>query len=340
MRVLVVGLGSMGKRRVRDLVRLEAGPVAGFDPREDRRTEARERYGIDVYTDFDEALTRHEPDAVVVSTPPDRHKEYALASVSRGLHTFTELNLDPSVVDALIAAHRGPGIVIAPSATMRLHPAIVRMRSLLEGRAFGPALVFTYHTGQWLPDWHPWEDYRDFFASRAATGACREILAIELSWLVWLFGPVDAVQAQRAKLSSLDADIDDVYQVILEFRSRVLGHVLVDAIARPAVRFFRMCAEGGTIEWDAGSGSLRRYDVASAAWQSETEQSAGLEPDTAGRESMYLSEMRDFLGACRGDAPYAYGLEEERDVLRVLTAIDDSAGEGRRVLIARRPAPG
>src|SRR5438093_837 len=199
MRVLVVGLGSMGKRRVRDLVRLEAGPVAGFDPREDRGTEARERYGIDVYTDFDEALTRHEPDAVVVSTPPDRHKEYALASVSRGLHTCTELNLDPSVVDALIAAHRGPGIVIAPSATMRLHPAIVRMRSLLEGRAFGPALLFTYHTGQWLPDWHPWEDYRDFFASRAATGACREIIAIELSWLVWLFGPVDAVRVRARR---------------------------------------------------------------------------------------------------------------------------------------------
>src|SRR5947209_7605041 len=57
MRVLVVGLGSMGKRRVRALVWLEAGPVAGLDPPEDRRTAARERYGMVVQPRFHEART-------------------------------------------------------------------------------------------------------------------------------------------------------------------------------------------------------------------------------------------------------------------------------------------
>src|SRR5207244_10661220 len=111
-------------------------------------------------------------------------------------HPFAGLAVDQRVGHPLTAAHGGAGIVIAPSARMRLHPAIVRMRSLLEGRAFGPALVFTYHTGQWLPDWHPWEDYRDFFASRAATGACREILAIAVWWLVWGLGRCGGGAAQ------------------------------------------------------------------------------------------------------------------------------------------------
>lgn len=333
MRLLVIGLGSMGKRRIRDLLELEAGDIAGFDLREDRRSEARDRYGVDVYADVDEAFRSHAPDAVVVSTPPDRHAEYVALALRHGRHAFTELDLDTPSVDAMLAAARErPGVVVATSSTLRHHPAIRRMRELIQQGAFGPPLLFTYHSGQWLPDWHPWEDYRSFFASRRATGACREILAIELSWLVWVFGGVAAVHATRAKLSSLDADIDDVYQVVLSFESGTLGHVLVDAIARPAVRLLRLCTEDGTIDWDAYAPSLRRYDAAGASWHPDPLVVPG--PGAPEWDAMYVREMRDFLAACRGGAPYPYTLDDERAVLRVLEAIDASASTGRRVTIS------
>src|SRR5436190_1017169 len=74
----------------------------------------------------------------------------------------------------------------------------------------GRPLAFTHHVGQYLPDWHPWEDYRTFYVSRRATGAAREIVLFELNWLSSLFGPVTAVTGMKAKLSSLEADIDDI----------------------------------------------------------------------------------------------------------------------------------
>ena len=46
MNFLIIGLGSMGKRRVRNLQALGYRNIIGFDMREDRRKEAKEKYGI------------------------------------------------------------------------------------------------------------------------------------------------------------------------------------------------------------------------------------------------------------------------------------------------------
>ena len=77
MKFLIVGLGSMGKRRIRNLQYLKAGKIIGFDTREDRAKDAEEKYNIQAFTDFEEAMGQN-PDAVIISTPPDLHVKYAL----------------------------------------------------------------------------------------------------------------------------------------------------------------------------------------------------------------------------------------------------------------------
>ena len=52
MKLLVIGLGSMGKRRVRNFTALGDNEVAGFDLREDRCLEAAEKYGITTFPDI------------------------------------------------------------------------------------------------------------------------------------------------------------------------------------------------------------------------------------------------------------------------------------------------
>jgi len=60
MNFLVVGLGSMGKRRIRCLQSLGFGNVFGFDIRESQRTEAREKYSIKTFSDINNALIEPE----------------------------------------------------------------------------------------------------------------------------------------------------------------------------------------------------------------------------------------------------------------------------------------
>ena len=59
MKILIVGLGSMGKRRIRNLKRAGVTDIVGFDPREERRQEAEEKYGVKTVASFEEGLTTY-----------------------------------------------------------------------------------------------------------------------------------------------------------------------------------------------------------------------------------------------------------------------------------------
>jgi len=322
----------MGKRRVRNLQYLQAGTIAGFDPREDRRAEAAEKYGIETFADFNEAFERFNPDALVISTPPDLHVRYAKIALSNNRHYFSEASVVDDEMDELLRLSREhPGVVAAPSCTLRYHPSIQAIKQIVDKGGFGQPLLFTYHSGQWLPDWHPWEDYRSFYVARRATGACREIVPFELSWLTWVLGPIETVSGMRAKLSTLDVDIDDAYQLLIKFRSGLLGHLLVDVIARAPVRSFRLCSESATIEWDGTASLMRVFHAGAKDWEHVPEPERIQEPGYVYAENMYIEEMRDFVASCRGEKAWGYTLEDDVRTLALLTAVERSSDEGLHV---------
>lgn len=218
VRFLVVGLGSMGKRRVRNLLALGYQQIAGFDPREDRRSEAEQKSGIKTFSGFDLAVNTFRPDALVISTSPEHHMTYAWEGFERRLPCFIEA----SVVDGerIIELHEkiiNTPLVIVPSCTMRYFPGPQKVAEIIQSGAIGRPLNINYQTGQYLPDWHPWERVEDFYVSNRATGACREIVPFELTWLNAIFGVPEALACVKAKLTDINAEIDDVYHCVLRY---------------------------------------------------------------------------------------------------------------------------
>lgn len=331
MKSLVVGLGSMGKRRIRNLRALGAGEVTGFDVRDDRRREAEERYGIVTFGNFQQALAAR-PDALIISTPPDLHVPYALAAAREGIPFFCEASVLDYGYGDLVQEVARRGIVAAPSCTMRFHPSVRRIRDLVAEGVIGRVLCMTHHCGQYLPDWHPWEDYRRFYVSRRETGACREIVPFELVWLTWVLGPVHRVAAMTAKLSNLEADIDDVYQLLLEFSGGVLGHLLVDVVSRVPYRVCRFLGERGVISWDWHEQKVRCF-IAGEGWQEFTEPEPISEEGYVAAENMYIEEMRRFIAAVNGEEDFGYTLEEDWRILRLLYAAEQSAQNGLHVTV-------
>jgi len=341
MKFLIVGLGSMGKRRIRNLQYLQAGELVGCDTRADRREEAATRYGVETVAGLDEGFAR-QPDAVIISTPPDLHVVCAREAARRGLHFFTEAGvMDEGIDEVLALLRRQPGVVGVPSCTMRYQAGPRAIKAAVKAGTVGTALSFVYQSGQYLPDWHPWEDYRTFYVSRRATGACREIVPFELVWLTDVLGPIRSVTAFRGKLSDLETDIDDVYQCLLEFVSGVRGVLQVDVLARAPVRHFRLLGSHGTVEWDAVARDVRVYTAATREWTRQDLASGTVEKGYAewSAEEPYVAEMRDFVAAVRGQATFPHSFEEDGRLLRVLEAAEDSAVHGGRVVISESAAP-
>lgn len=323
MRFLVVGLGSMGKRRIRNLQFLKAGEILGFDLRADRREEVGSRYGVKTFVSFEEALAEN-PDAFIISTPPDRHLPYALAAARHGKHFFTEAGVTTDGLEELIGLCNNQKIVAAPSCTMRFQPSIRVIKKLVEDQVIGKIQAFTYHSGQYLPDWHPWEDYRSFYVSQRETGACREIVPFELVWLTWVLGEVTLVSCFKGKLSGLEADIDDVYQLLLGFQGGALGHMLVDVIARVPYRVLKLISEEGVISWDWQEKCVRVFQAVTGGWEEYHEPKGTVENGYIVEEEMYINEMEHFLKAVRGERQYPYSLVEDKKILQILLAAEQS----------------
>jgi predicted dehydrogenase len=216
---------------------------------------------------------------------------------------------------------------------MRYYFGPRKIAELVASGVVGRPLTFTYQSGQYLPDWHPWEDYRSYYVSRRATGGCREIVPFELCWLTKAFGAVRAVQAYKGKLSDLDADIDDIYQILLEFRSGVVGCLQVDVVARAPVRHFHLLGTEGNIDWDIIRRQVGVYSAKDSSWTIHTLEQGTVEKSygewTA--EEPYVEEIRDFLAAVRGERPLDYTYDEDSRVLGVLKAIEASHNQSRRI---------
>ena len=154
MKVLQIGLGSMGKRRVREMQTLGFKDIIGFDIRGDRRLEAKKKYGIATVEKLTAELL-DERDVYIISTPPDKHNECIKLALKHRKHAFVEASVISQGLLAFEREAKSKHIRIMPSCTFLFHPAIRRIKDLVESGKFGKVCNFSYHMGQYLPDWHP-----------------------------------------------------------------------------------------------------------------------------------------------------------------------------------------
>ncbi len=317
----------MGKRRVRNLMALGQLDIAGVDPRADRRSEARAASGITVFAALDEALRVFRPDALVVSTSPDLHMDVAYLALSRSLPCFIEA----SVVDApriaqLADEAQKAGVVMVPSCTMRYFPGPRKVKELLLSGEIGRPLNISYQTGQYLPDWHPWERIEEFYVSRRETGGAREIVPFELTWLNDLFGEPEPLACVKSKLTDMPADIDDIYHCLLRYPGGILCNMSVDVIARPtATRELRILGSEGQIVMSADEKAVRHCTIARAEWIRHSLEAGTVQSGYINPEEPYIAEMADYIAAVEtADASrFPNTLQADALVLRCLETLEE-----------------
>jgi predicted dehydrogenase len=329
MKFLVVGLGSMGKRRVRNLQALGEKNIAGFDLRADRREEAASNYGIATFASFDESIAAFAPDALIISVSPECHMQYAWQALGLGLSCFIEASVvEVERILALSEAVQGSSIVMAPSCTMRYFPGPLKVKEILRSGRLGKVLNINYQTGQYLPDWHPWEDIASFYVSRRETGGGREIVPFELTWLNELFGLPTPLACVKAKLTDMPADIDDIYHCLLAYPQGVLANVTVEVISRPAAtRELRvLCAEGELV-MSADENCVRYIAAGDADWTRIDLGGGTVELGYINPEEPYISEMADFVASAKDGDPALFPntLKDDWAVLQVLHGLEQLA---------------
>ncbi|MBN2638863.1 MAG: Gfo/Idh/MocA family oxidoreductase [Bacteroidales bacterium] len=325
MNFLVIGLGSMGKRRIRCLKTLGHNNIWGFDPKTERRDNAKSTYNINTVESLDSSLLKN-IDAFIISTPPDKHTEYAKLAIDYNRPAFIEASVILEDVQE-IKKYNNNKTFLAPSCTLRFHPVIKDITKIIKEGNYGKVTNFSYHSGQFLPDWHPWENVRDFYVSNRKTGGGREIVPFELTWIVDTIGwPLDA-KGVFEKTIDTGADIDDSYAFTLKYNGSI-GSIVVDVAARYATRSLIINLELGQIQWRWDESAFYLYESENNRWikynQPEFASSSGYNKNIG--EQMYVEEVEHFIKGIKDQKSYPNTIDDDIKVLQILEMIEKSDG--------------
>lgn len=328
LKFLQIGLGSMGKRRIRNLFVNGQRQIVGYDIRKDRIKEAKEKYGIKTVANLKE-LSEKDYDAIIISTPPDRHGDYIRMALKQKKHFFVEHPTSDDGYDDILK-NKNPNLVKAPSCTFLFCAAVKMMKNILEAGKIGKILAFQYHMGNYLPDWHPWEDYRQVYFSKKETGACREMLPFELIWLSWLFdSKVAGIFGTIGKISDLDMDADDIILTQVKYGNCVIGNVIIDVISRKPFRTLRVLGSDGVLDWERFDSAIKVYDAKSKKTKNIIVPKGHPEKGYVNEEEMYNDEIKAFLGAIKGKKKFPHTFVDSRHLLKTLYALEKSSKTGR-----------
>jgi len=326
---LVVGCGSIGKRHIRNLLEVGVKNVVAFDIQPSRREEVRGRLGVTVVDALEEAW-EYGPKVAVIAVPTSMHIQVALQAVERGCHLFIEKPLSHNMegVDQLLDLVRSKNVVTLVGCNMRFHPGIKHVKKLVEEGTVGKVVAARVEVGQYLPDWHTWEDYRLMYSARRDLGGGVILDAIhEIDYIRWILGEVAEVFCFAGKLSHLEIETEDTAGILLRFVDGAIGELHLDYVQRIYSRTCHIIGDEGTINWDYSSGKVQWYSVATGDWQVLTNP-PGWEPN-----EMYLDEMRHFLRCLSAQEKPTLDVFEAVRVLQVALAAKASAETGQVVRI-------
>ena len=342
MKALIVGLGAIGQRHVRNL-RLLLGngveflacrvrhlsqtitPELTVDPNRD----VEHTLGVRAFNNAEEALEQ-KPTMALICNPTSLHLPVALLAANAGCHIFVEKPLSASLagVDDLARELDRRQLVGLVGYQMRFHPCLRRVRELLAAAAVGAIIAVHAHVGEDIREWHKYEDYRQSYAARSDLGGGTILTQIhEIDYLFWFFGMPRRLFSVGGHLSRLELDVEDTANILMEYH--ILGkhvpvHIHQNYLQRPAKRTLEIIGDAGTISVDLMTPSLSLVDAQGRIVEATVYN--GFE-----RNHLFIEEMRHFLNCMQGQESPLVSLRDGARSLEIALASKASLISGRVV---------
>lgn len=233
MKHLIIGSGSIGKRHTRNLSSLNEETVI-FDRRKDN---------------LEEKLP--EVDSVLVTCPTAYHMDYALAAAKAQKHVFIEKPISHTSenLDTLFDLCKKNGKICYVGYHLRFHKELIAIKEKIEH--MGKVQFVKVEVGEYLPGWHPDEDYRKSYAAvKNMGGGVVLTFSHEIDYIRWIFGPVSCLKAFTGTVSHLEIDVEDCACIIMKNANGTIIELHMDYIQKTPVRTMKIQCESALIEWD------------------------------------------------------------------------------------------
>jgi len=328
---LILGAGSMGRRRVRCLQAhgVLTEDIRVFDQREDRRLESKSKYDVDGFASFEEGWAWN-PDVLVICLPSKLHMHYCLIAAQAKKDFWCEIALSDSLegTDELLSLVKEYQLIGALGINNPFHFAMQQAKQWLQEESFGKPLTYHMAFGNYLPNWHPWEDYRDFYDETQIMG----VISQELGTLYTVLGThVTEIYGQLQKSGSLDIPGPDNVQLLARTRDGMTVTFQMDLMQDKQQYEYRIVSDKGVIEvCFLPKPYTRRYLNATTQYE------IVYPPENYEFEQCYLDEFEAFLNGLDNRTAWYHSLSDGVQILHCLQALEESNRTGCKVSLLNR----
>ena len=327
MNVLVVGYGSIGKRHITNLSKFSNLHIFVCTNRKyDSFLKSKK---CKIFTSLDDCI-KQKIDVAFITNTTNLHVKTAIKLANANIHIFIEKPLSNSTneIKLLLNIIKKRKLVTMMGCVLRFHPAIQKIKQITSENKIGKIMSVHAENGSFLPDWHPYEDYKKSYASCNDLGGGVILTNIhELDYLYWFFGNVDEVFSITGKFSDLDIDVEDLSSILLRFKNNIIAEIHLDYFQKPSIRSCKIVGTHGTVYWDSNINNVQLYDVNKKKWVDK------LKLKNYDVNDMYVEEIKHFFKCVNKGEKSINSIEEGAKILNIAIAIKKSSKLKKIVII-------
>jgi len=320
MRFLICGLGSIGYRHLKILKSFPEIEVWALRSK-NSKLELQIKPDREIYN-FDEIINLKQFDGILITNPSSMHISTALNFAHSGVPLFIEKPLGSSLKGVYdlktVCLDEKTSVLVGNN--LIYHRALISISKILENREIGDVICVRSQFGTYMPDWHPWEDYRESYASKSSLGGGVVLTSIhEMNYITRLFGEVDEIKAFELGGSVLGIEAEEGVEILLKHKNGITSNIHLNFFQIPYRRYCELIGEKGTLFWDFSKPKVE-------LWLKDkiVERQLGKSSKELLDES-YRSQMKHFIDVCKGDVepivPIENGITDLENSLEVLKQI-------------------
>lgn len=325
-KILIIGGGSIGQRHLKNLLFLGYKNISLVETSPERAEDLAKKFNLKFFSSAKEALEKEKFQTVFVCAPTVYHLQSAAMAAKAGCDLFVEKPLSHNLdgVEKLVKTVKEKKLITMVGSNWKFYPLFQKMKELLTNGAIGRVFSARCQFGQYLPDWHPEEDYRRGYSANKKLGGGILLDSHEFDYLTWFMGEAVKLSCLSIHSGLLETDTEDAAEIILEFKSGAIGEIHLDYLQRFYQRNFEFFGSEGTIKWDFASRKVILQN------KNNGQQEFPLAPDYD-LNDMYIEEAKHFLDSVEQRketiAPVDFGAK----VLRLIMAAKESSAQNKTI---------
>lgn len=309
--IVIIGAGSIGERHTRNLWASGFHNIIVF---RQRNLPFRDigKAEVTVMLNWNEMIA-YKPFAAIIATPTSQHLQQTLDCANAGMHVLVEKPLWHRLFDKenLVNIFQQQGLLLQVGYMLRYHPLLQKVKVFVEEKKYGNIINIQTYWGEYLPNWHPWEDYRQSYAGKKEFGGGPALtLSHDIDVVNWLMNsPIEKHQTLLNYASSLDVNTESAFDANLLYHNKATAHVHVNFCQQFAQRWYKIIFDEAVIDIDYFNATM---SVANADG-THTEKLESFD-----RNDLFRYQLKDFFTRIQNGNYYQFTKEQIENAYNII----------------------